>query len=347
MDKNLNLNEVEKQEKVVRRVPYMRTARSFRRKQLLEEYGNKCGYCGCEMTSPDLMQVDSYLPFRTHPECDEYDNYVLSCPICNRIKAAREPITDDGRVLILHPYKDNYKDEIKIDEDGYAYGLTDAGKSTVDIMCLNRPELVAYRVNNIASFIEKVNDGKSAYDVYQKSISQIKDLMKVNIESSELQEYYFRLLYANVISAMEAFLSKTIITLVLNDESLLWKFVRKFKWNEEKVRIADVKEVYDGINVRVQTELAGILYHNLSKVKKMYKEILDIDILTDNNEMKFLSNSVETRHDIVHRNGRANEDLNEETYHDIQMEHIQELILHVDTLVNSIQEQLIISDVTE
>ena len=347
MDKNLNLNEVEKQEKVTRRATYMRTARSFKRKRLLEEHGNKCGYCGCEMISPELMEVDSYLPFRTHPECDEYDNYVLTCPICNRIKSAREPITTDGRVLILHPYKDNYKDEIKIDEDGYAHGLTDAGKSTVEIMRLNRPELVAYRVNNIAAFIEKVNDGKSAYDVYQKSISQITELMKVNVESSELQEYYFRLLYANVISAMEAYLSKTIITLVLNDENSLWNFVRKFKWNEEKVKIADVKEVYDGINVRVQTELAGILYHNLSKVKKMYKEILDIDILTDHNEMNFLYNAVETRHDIVHRNGRANEDLNEEKYHDIQIEHIQQLILHVDKLVNSIQEQLIISDVTE
>lgn len=317
-----------------------RTRRHFERKRLLEEHGRKCGYCNCEMISSELIEVDSYLPFKTHPECDEYDNYVLSCPICNRIKSAKEPISEEGKILILHPYKEGYKNEIKIDENGLAYGLTVAGKSTIEIMRLNRPELVAYRSNNIASFIEKVNDGKSAYDGYQDSLIHIKALINLDVESLELKKYYYRLLYANIVAIMESYLSKVIITYVLSDEDIFWRFVQKFDWNNEKIKISEIKEVYDGMNIMVQTKLAEVLYHNLSKVKNMYRDTLDIYILDEPEEMKFLCKAVEKRHDIVHRNGRCNTGTDVERYHYIEKDELQELILHVDKLIKSIEEQL-------
>ena len=320
----------EKELQGIERVMQRRTVRRFDRARLIQEHGSKCAYCGCEITAKELITVDSYLPFRTHPECDEYDNFILACRSCNCIKGAREPIAEDGSVLILHPYKDAYWEEIKVDDNGAVHGETDAGRSTVEIMQLNRPELVAYRNDNIAGFIQKVNDGEKAFEVYQKSVSHVKELILVNVETTELKEYYNRLIYANIIASMEAYLSKTIISLVLNNQELFWNFVQNFEWNNEKINISQIKQVYDKMDIKVQTALAEVLYHNLPKVKNLYRDVLGINILDESKDMEYLCKAVEIRHDIVHRNGRKNVKKNAhdnvDEYHDIELEEIKELM---------------------
>lgn len=321
-----------------------RTNRRFYRERLILEHGAKCAYCGCEITARELISIDSYFPFRTHPKCDEYENFILACQSCNTIKANKEPIDEDGKILILHPYKESYWKEITVDDNGVACGETEAGRSTVEIMRLNRPELVAYRNNNIALFIKKANDGECAYDVYKNSITNIRKLVLISVETEELKDYYYRLIYANVIASMEAYLSKTIITLVLNNDDLFWNFVREFKWNNVKIDISQIKQVYDEMDKRVQTALAEVLYHNLSKVKNIYKDVLNISILEDRKVMDFLCKAVDIRHDIVHRNGRKNvrgaEQKNVDEYHNIQLEQIEELISYVDKLILSIEKQI-------
>lgn len=332
--------QVDKIECVERR----RTSRRFSRDKLIQQHGTRCAYCGCEITARELITIDSYLPFSTHPENDEYDNYVLACRSCNAIKANKEPIDNEGNILILHPYQETYWKEIKVDDSGVVHGETESGRSTIEIMRLNRPELVAYRSNNIALFIKKANDGERAIDVYQSSITHIRKLISVSVETEELKEYYYRLIYANVIASMEAYLSKTIITLVINNEDLFWNFVQKFKWNDEKINISQIKQVYDEMDIKVQMALAEVLYHNLPKVKGMYKDILNIAILEDKKEMSYLCKAVEIRHDIVHRNGRKNirkKALNNvDEYHNIQLEQVEELIKCVDKLVSSVEEQI-------
>lgn len=310
------------------------------REKLIASHGKKCGYCGSEMTFDNILEIDSYLPKSKYSEEGGLENYVLSCPICNRIKGCKVPIDDKGKVLILHPYKDAYWTEIQINEDGIAEGKTEAGKNTVQIMNLNRPELVSYRLDNIANFIETINDKHTAYEVYTYSINQIENLLKLHIEESELREYFYRMIYANVIASMEAYLSKTIILIVLNNNDMFWKFVNKFDWNKEKVCMEDIKNTYDNMNINVQTKLAEVLYHNLSKVKAMYKNILSIDILEDNDEMVYLSKAVNIRHDIVHRNGRKNNDGKKEDFHNISLEMIKDIIIHVNKLVENVEAQI-------
>lgn len=310
------------------------------REKLIASHGKKCGYCGSEMTFDNILQIDSYLPKSKYPQESGLENYVLSCPICNRIKADKEPIDDKGKVLILHPYKDDYWTEIQINKDGVAEGRTEAGKNTVQMMMLNRPELVSYRLDNIANFIETINDKHTSYEVYTYSINQIENLLKLDIEESELKEYFYRMIYANVIASMEAYLSKTIILIVLNNNDMFWKFVNKFDWNKEKVCIEDIKNTYDNMNIKVQTKLAEVIYHNLPKVKAMYKNILAVHILEDNDEMVFLSKAVNIRHDIVHRNGRKNNDGKKEDFHIISLKMIKNLIIHVNKLVENVEVQI-------
>lgn len=308
--------------------------------ELLEKREAKCAYCGISVPFGQLT-LDAYLPYRTHPEAHKSENYVLACATCNHIKGSNEPIDEDGKVLILNPYEDDYWNEIKINELGIAEGLTDAGVSTISLLSLNRPELVSYRKDHIADYIGKINDGNSAFEVYQCSIRQIKELLQNEIANPELRQYFYQMIYSNVITAMEAYLSKNIISLVLNDENIFWKFVSKFDWNNEKVDISKIKDTYDSMNIKVQRKLTEILYHNLPKVRAMYQKILNINILQTEDDMRFFNSSVNIRHDLVHRNGRKGTNSRADEFHNITLDMINELITRVDSLINEVEEQKI------
>ena len=307
--------------------------------RLLTAHGPKCGYCGTDL-SFGSFQLDAYFPHSSNPIPPIENNYVLACPHCNMIKGARSPVSESGEILILHPYDERYWSEIKINKDGIAEGRTNAATSTIDIMHLNRPELVNYRQSHIGDYIDKIIHGSSAYEVYSCSISQLKELLELQISIPTLQEHFYRMVYANVISSMEAYLSKAFITIVLNDDTMFWQFVRRFDWNKEKVSMENIKEVYDDMNIRVQTKLTEVLYHNLPKVKAMYNKILDISILQDEAELTFLTRAVDIRHDLVHRNGRKSSSGTTDEYHNISLDMINTLISHVDLLINDIESQL-------
>ena len=317
-----------------RRVPIAKI-----KQELLAAHGTRCAFCGIDISSGYIV-IDSFLPRHSNPDVNSSDNYVLSCAHCERIKAAKEPFSQDGQILIIHPYSENYRTEIQINNDGIAEGITDAGISTVNLLQLNRPELVSYRKDHISDFIEKINDGNTALDVYNCSITQLKELLQMHSTTPELQEYFYRMIYANVISSMEAYLSKTNISIVLNDDISFWNFVKHFDWGKEKIEIQNIKEVYDGMNIRVQTKLTEVLYHNIPKVKAMYEKILGINILQDSKELEFLTHAVSVRHDLVHRNGRKTTVGAIDEYHSISLEMITELIQHVDKLIEEIESQL-------
>lgn len=177
------------------------------KRNLLEKHGPRCAYCGIDLTIGQI-EVDSFWPFHSHPDPSNPDNYVLSCSQCNRMKGAKEPFSSEGKGRIIYPYSDRYWSEIQIGRDGIAIGKTEAGSSTITLLGLNRLELVSYRKDHIADFIRRINDENTAYEVYTSSVNQIKELLKMDIPTPKLQEYFNRMIYANVIASMEAYLSK-------------------------------------------------------------------------------------------------------------------------------------------
>lgn len=317
------------------------------KQKLMAEHGKKCGYCGVELPFEQMLELDYYVPWysKGKPSCKLYhdlgeENFVLACSICNRIKGDKLPINDDGFVTILHPYKDRYNEEITINDLGEAEGKTESAKSTINELKLNRPDLVTYRRSNTAKVIERINDNSTAYETYIAAKGQITSLLTISLNDEIQKEYFYRMLYANVIAAMEAYLSKTLISLVLNNDEFFWRFVEHFDWENEKVRISDIKSTYDKLNIKVQTKLTEVLYHNLPKIKAMYGKILDIQILTDSNEMEILCTAVDIRQDLVHRNGRKKEANAKQEFHTITVKMIEELIEAVDKLVACVEDQL-------
>ena len=306
--------------------------------KLVEKYGYKCAYCGVEVFGN--IYLDNFYPRTKYPDkiaCE--DNYVLSCASCNMIKRDISPIDENGETIILFPYSENYKNEIQIIGSGEAVGVTEAAKSTIQKLLLNRPLLIEYRMSHIDEYLEEINDGEPPIGVYKESIKEIKELSTVASNSSgTTQSYFNKMIYGNLISVMELYLQKVAVKLVKENEDYYWKFVEGYKWEgERKYKISEVKQLLDELSLKVNEQLVTILYHNIPLVENIFK-LFEIILFENDVDKEYFINVINIRHDIVHRNGRYKNE--PEKYHEISNEMIQDLIDKLDNLVENIERQL-------
>lgn len=208
------------------------------KEKLIQEHGCKCGYCGGTFFGAEGVVLDNYYPRSLFPEKEgDYDNYVLACRNCNTIKGAKIPVDENGKKLILHPYKDDYSEHMHIDDKGYLIADTPEGESTINLMQLNRSEMDAVfrSVDPMWNAFRVEND--NPLKDYEASIKNIKKLLTVadGIKDKELRHYSYRMIYGNVISAMEAFLAFTIVKLLRFNTDLKWRFVENYEFNGLKL----------------------------------------------------------------------------------------------------------------
>lgn len=93
------------------------------------------------------MTVDHFLP-RTHGGDDHPDNLVYCCHACNEFKSDNWSPEPDLR--LLHPLRDDLTHHYREQEDGTLVSHTERGANHLQILRLNRPELIAYRLEQNA-----------------------------------------------------------------------------------------------------------------------------------------------------------------------------------------------------
>ena len=146
--------------------------------KLLEAQFHKCCYCESKIGSTSPGDVEHYRPkaysqqSREQPKIYpgyywlvyDWDNLFVSCEFCNRShKKNYFPLSNpDGRVrdhsgnltkekpLILNPGECKYPRKHISFNSGLAKGITTAGKTTVDMIGLNRQQLQELRIEKLA-----------------------------------------------------------------------------------------------------------------------------------------------------------------------------------------------------
>jgi hypothetical protein len=104
----------------------------------------RCGYCGVSETNIGAeMTVDHFVP-RIHGGEDSLDNLVYCCHACNEFKGDYWPAELELR--LLHPLLDDLPLHYREQEDGTILSLTERGANHLQTLHLNRPKLIAYRV---------------------------------------------------------------------------------------------------------------------------------------------------------------------------------------------------------
>ncbi len=149
-------------------------------------------------------------------------------------------------------------------------------------------------------------DSKSNYyKEFQLSIKNIKKTLRLKlfIEENTLKDFLIRILYANIITAMETYLSDCFIEKIINNKNYIPKLLELTpEFNIKKFNLKKAYDWIENVNDNIIDVLSEISFHNLAKVKSMYENILNIEFPQDLDD---IFRAILIRHDIVHRNGKT------------------------------------------
>ena len=170
------------------------------------------------------------------------------------------------------------------------------------------------------------------FSEFNKSIKTIRELVKITITNSTLQPHYFNMLYSSVITSLETYLADALKFNLAHKEEFLIKFVETFQdFKNVKCDFNDIFNLCNSIERTVEEGLRSFLYHNLPKIKGIYKSTFNINFQPINELMR----SISIRHDLVHRNGKNKNG----TPHNITKDNVLELCDKTLSFVQNIEEQ--------
>ncbi len=175
------------------RPPFPSTALRDTRQALAELFKGKCAYCETHLGAATEGDIERFRPRGGVAESTgqylgdhywaqnlEWQNLLLACPSCNRIKANRFPIEPGStrapadadrealrreKPLLLDPCgDDDPKLHLLFGADGAVSGLTDRGRATIEVLGLNRAALCKERQQEAKVFraaLAQGADGKA------------------------------------------------------------------------------------------------------------------------------------------------------------------------------------------
>ncbi len=171
---------------------------------------------------------------------------------------------------------------------------------------------------------------------FDEAMKNINTLLsnKFHNTSSDVVSSMHRLLYANIIIAIEVYLSDTFKNEVTDNDSVTRRFVETTSFfKEQKISISDIYNNMDSIKNRVNGYLTKFLWHRLEKTKQMYKNTLGIEF--PENTQKII-NAIDIRHDIIHRNGKTKKG----AYREINKKTVKDLIDEAEKFVSCINDEM-------
>ncbi len=259
-----------------------------------------CPECGEEVVSDALGVPSPNFAAENNSDSMNYEDYEIICDNCDHCFQATV-------------YNAMYGGEVEVEE--------------VDDVAVEE------------EFAEEEEDYENyVFDVTPEKLTVI--LNEIETLSEPTREYLYRQLYAGAITSMEAFLSSTLLRVVLSTDENKRKFVEKYlPYRDEQITFANIYEQMENLDTKIQETLRGLMYHNLGKIKPIYKEVLDIDLGNIGEIMK----AVQIRHDIVHRSGKDKEG----NLHNIKKEDVTSLVEKVSFLISAVSTNLMVSGVIE
>lgn len=183
------------------------------------------------------------------------------------------------------------------------------------------------------SYFDSISSGNKYYESFNISINHIQAISEIYM-SSDAKQHLLGILYVNVITAVEAYLSDAFIANVFDDASALRRFVETNPvFKNKSFNLSELFIKHDSIDQEVKGYLLGLMWHNIQKIKPMYKATLDVNFPAD---LSYIFKAISKRHDLVHRGGKnkAGEGIV------ITGEDLQSLILEVTNFIDMLNSQL-------
>ncbi|WP_353932627.1 hypothetical protein WJM97_08590 [Okeanomitos corallinicola TIOX110] len=141
------------------------------------------------------------------------------------------------------------------------------------------------------------------YQTFSEEIKSLRVLNDIVITDDKALKSLKRQIYIGTITCLETYLSDAFINTVLSNQEYLKSFFSTFK--DFKKQTISMSNLF--INIDKAEEIAKeamsskVLYHKLDKVNEMYTATLNISFPKFGEIMRYIN----TRHDLVHRNGKT------------------------------------------
>ncbi|WP_372797674.1 hypothetical protein [Litorivivens sp.] len=144
-----------------------------------------------------------------------------------------------------------------------------------------------------------VIDSKDQLEIFKAQISSVESLLALDLDA-DLKFNLLVMLYGHVVAAVEAYLSSTFIHCVTNSEALVRKLVETDPtFSKRTFTLKEIFEERESIKITVANYLKDLIFHDLKKVKPMYRDVLNYDF----GDISWLFKAVQVRHHCAHRAG--------------------------------------------
>lgn len=136
-----------------------------------------CEFCGVrENDAAGLLTIDHFQPKSAGGE-DDLENLLYCCMRCNLYKSDYWPAAPDSPVLWNPRLELAAEHFIELD-DGILHPLSTTGVFTLQRLRLNRPPLIAYRLNKsrqaeFTRLLEQYQDALRLLDLMQKKLADL------------------------------------------------------------------------------------------------------------------------------------------------------------------------------
>lgn len=150
--------------------------------------------------------------------------------------------------------------------------------------------------------LEAILSNTEFYRTFSDEISSLRLLNSLVVENSDALKTLKKQIFVSVVTCLETYLSDAFVNTVLSKQGYLRSFFSSFKeFETQKISLNKLFEHFDKAEEKAKEAMLNVTYHNLPKVSNMYKSTFNIDFPNFSN----IHSYIETRHDLVHRNGKT------------------------------------------
>ncbi|MHC0055837.1 hypothetical protein [Actibacterium sp. D379-3] len=243
-----------------------------------------------------MQQFQTNIVFHC-PSCGQSSGIEVQVPELNFMSDKMSEHVSEGEVYISCP-------NCKANFDGYAYCT--GHECTISI---EEHDLEIHGDPPMYSPTDDYNWGEydipdDPHGIFLSTHDQMLELLDIEFVLAHDDQIVARMIFAQLISAMEAYLADTLMSQVLGDPNKTKALLAKdTELNKQNFSLKDIAGDEGIVERHVQGYLRRILYHNLGKVQFLYDAALGVELKTSNDDWQHLHKSVLHRHDCVHRNG--------------------------------------------
>lgn len=188
--------------------------------------------------------------------------------------------------------------------------------------------------NDYEDFFDSLSvDGKSSIGIFLENMNSSKEILETTFPAS-CEKNLLVMVHAHIVSSVEAYLSSIFIEKVLSSDEYIKLLVETDpEFAKRKFTIKEIFTKQDQLKSDISQYLKDLIFHNLDKIKPMFRSVFSIDF----GDTQWLGKAIALRHHCVHRAG-YDKDGNKVS---ITKESILELIEQSISLVDKVDSELI------